>query len=1417
MFGRGGKTNRLYWAVYDPDDVNQDYAQSAWMDVVPPGSTAAGDLATVLENVTGLIGAAPMVTLSGKRIICLFVNAQVAGEQKLYLLRFFVDRQAWDSAAIELKPPGDGGFVAKIVQCDPDDVAGSRTVRGLIVPPALIIHTPDGSLYLAQLDDNATGWGPGSAPFDNPTRLPFPSTLDAVRNFVGDSIFGWVISGDVPSDGSQGQWQANEITVNPPVMLAGQFRNGLYHGAAWLPYSPTMPVNIKPRDGYEVIVFWGLIANGNELPNQSTVEGDSDRTNPGIADIDAIVPTGGSVPIPDQPNFNSAPRQFVYRVRDVNPTRYRRCTFGWNQTAFFFSTNVPVMPDVQDPFDIPGELTGAELQDRRLEIELLFLKNISSPPSVLTYLEEAYYFVPMQIALQLQSSGEYEAALGWFRTVYDYTAPQGDKRKIYYGLKQEELVAESYTRPSSWLSDPLNPHAVARTRGNAYTRYTVISIIRCLLEYADSEFAQDTSESLARAQRRYETAADLLETEELRQPFAGSSIIQWITFPGPSIGLSGLKRQLSGITELGELTQAAAQIKATLADTAPLGSRIAAARRIAARARARSESPRPLGGLMKLSDDWRNRQLATVPAASRVQRALKSVLETAAETFTRAIVHGNSIPLHQLADEGVTVDGVGRPGLGYTPGAASLWGCVPPNPTLDALRSHVDLDLTRPRTCRNIAGMKRDLQPYSAPTNVTDSLPAVGSGGQLAVPGTVSIQPTLYRYEVLVDRARQLAQTAAEMEAAMLSALEKFDDKSYGLLTRQDLSVAQASLDLSKLKVQQATDGVGLALRQRDRVNDQIGYYDGLLNESETDVAGSYEQGALLDLDSAASLQRDADPGALGTLGGSAMAAVSGAGAGAALGTAVAPGIGTAIGAIGGALLGGVFGASSSEATSDLAQASFLSTSASASMLRASFERRKQEWQFQLTLAQDDAGIGDQQVTIAQDDVDIAKAEQSISDLEQTNAQDAVEFLANEFTNPDLYSFMSGVLGGVYGYFLRQATGISTLAENQLAFQRQEAPLGIIQADYWAPPTDVQSGNTSAAPDRKGLTGAERLLEDITQLDQYAFLTDKRKLQLSKTFSLGRLAPAEFQRFRETGVMTFATSMELFDRDFPGHYLRLIKVIRASVVALIPPSQGIAATLSSSGLSHVVLGTDGPIPIRRDPESVAFSSTVGTTGALDLTPEASGMFLPFENTGVDTIWEFRMERASNLFDYSTIADVLVAIEYTALNSLDYRQQVIQSLDPDVISDRPFSFRNQFADQWYDLHNPDQSPTPMTVTFTTSLDYFPPNLDQLTIRQVVLYFSRADGTDFEIPVSSFRFRAQGATGAVGGGAVSIDGAISTRRGNAGSWLPMIGQPPAGDWELSLPNDDVTRNRFTNDDLQDILFVLTYSGRTFEWQP
>jgi hypothetical protein len=68
---------------------------------------------------------------------------------------------------------------------------------------------------------------------------------------------------------------------------------------------------------------------------------------------------------------------------------------------------------------------------------------------------------------------------------------------------------------------------------------------------------------------------------------------------------------------------------------------------------------------------------------------------------------------------------------------------------------------------------------------------------------------------------------------------------------------------------------------------------------------------------------------------------------------------------------------------------------------------------------------------------------------------------------------------------------------------------------------------------------------------------------------------------------------------------------------------------------------------------------------------------------------------------------------------------------------------------------------------------------------------------------------------------VDGIVSTRRSNGSSWLPITEKrTPIGTWELSLKSDNADqdkeiRDRFKNEDIKDILFVITYSARTPEW--
>lgn len=1121
--------------------------------------------------------------------------------------------------------------------------------------------------------------------------------------------------------------------------------------------------------------------------------------------------------------------------------------------------NWQIVPSDKHPLQLNAAQPSESQQSRRSYTYTFFdLQEASQglnpwlrvPASTFNYTEEYYYFVPVLLALELQRRGYYTEALDWYRTIYDYTeqdqvAGETSRRKIWYGLRYEEDPdTTTYQRSNDWLRDPLNPHGIASTRPNTYTRFTLLSLIRCFLEYADFEFTLDTAESVPRARALYTTALQLLDNEVLKQHNDNQceAIIADLkikigedkTIPVDiKPGLNDLVTELEGIENLPKLEAAAARIDELLGGERPsippepptngrppvttqpsISSEemLAQFQEIVEEAKASSPAPTDFGTVLSLDATKTARAHTALLAEPEVFAAVNQLgfaTEGAIEPFQPSrttdtglipVSGGNigmsgrfglqpeSVTPAMSADiafnplmrgtsdsESISVPtgerrlyfsrsfdkfALGVIVVGYIP-APSFDFCIPPNLVLRSLRLRAELNLYKLRNCRNIAGMERELEPYAAPTDTVSGLPSIGAGGRLVLPGIARIQPTPYRYAVLIERAKQLVNQAQQFESAMLSALEKRDNEYYQRLkARQDVGLAKAGVRLQNLRVNEAENGVVLAELQRRRAEIQVEQY------TEWILYGIslLESGAI---------------GAMFTAG--------------AIHTAAA-----------------FFDPSQLAAATSIG-ASILST-------YASYERREQEWQFQKSLAEQDVLIGDQGVTLAQDRVRIVGQELRIAEIQTENAEATADFLANKFTNTHLYEWMSEVLEGVYSFFLQQATAMAKLAENQLAFERQEVPQAFIQADYWEAPTDLASGGNQQGkvPDRRGLTGSARLLQDIYQLDQYAFETNKRKLQLTKTLSLAQLDPFAFQRFRETGVLLFSTPLNLFDRDFPGHYLRLIQRVRTSVIALIPPVQGIHATLSSTGLSRVVIGPDvfQTLIVRRTPESVALTSPQNATGLFEL-QQQSEMLLPFEGIGIDTSWEFRMPKAANQFDYNTIADVLFTLEYTALDSYDYRQQVIQDLDTRFSGDRPFSFRNQFADAWYDLHNPEQTTTPMTVSFQTVRADFPSNIESLKIQQIVLYFARSSEPAFEIPVTQLRFTEQGSQGSVGGGATPIDGVISTRRGNAGSWTAMIGKSPVGTWELALPNTEEVRTRFQDEAIEDILFIITYSGQTPDW--
>jgi len=272
----------------------------------------------------------------------------------------------------------------------------------------------------------------------------------------------------------------------------------------------------------------------------------------------------------------------------------------------------------------------------------------------------------------------------------------------------------------------------------------------------------------------------------------------------------------------------------------------------------------------------------------------------------------------------------------------------------------------------------------------------------------------------------------------------------------------------------------------------------------------------------------------------------------------------------------------------------------------------------------------------------------------------------------------------------------------------------------------------------------------------------------------------------------------------------MIRQVRTSLVALVPPDRGIRATLYSNGISRVTSGQDGSfedITVRHDPGIVALTSPVSASGVFELDAQ-SDMLLPFESSGVDTTWELRLPPAANPFDFASIVDALITIDYTALYDDGYRDQVTTRLNAnrDRGADCVFSLARDFPDQWYDLNNPPDAGA-RSVTITLRDVDFPATIEELATASVAVRLA-SDDTVPDTVVSLHR-------GVAGGDATATNGIASIRRGNAAAWSALCGAGPAGDWQLSFGGDAAAL--FGTAGLDDILLVISWTGQAPAWEP
>lgn len=1238
---------------------------------------------------------------------------------------------------------------------------------------------------------------------------------------------------------------------NNKIGVTIAFNDGIqtgFFGSLHNPLDVTMPVPTNVS-----VILAGLFQKSN-TPDHLIVVG---RLNSGqVGAIDLAFSFNGSIQVS---NTTSSTDSFGQHLRKIAPTfKQSHYPGGFATEAYNNEILVGTRFDISGSTLTSSHRIGLSIEKvslvpvhsadcitdfdlRILDIRNHIRANLSAPQGnpignfirtdkVKAYLYEAYYFVPMLIALDQQQRGQFEDALSWYRSVYDYTNNINTKRKIFYGLVLEKSISNVYQRPADWLLDPLNPHLIAQTRANAYTKYTVMNITQCLLAYADREFTMDTIETVPRARKLYTEALKLLKIRELNQKPAACTNLVYACFQQdvalPSDGywnntFSKLQDQLVKYNNI-EAIEAATDALKTIFESGEMSmeEKFSSAFDYVDSHLPEPAAPEYTTELMNGLGERMNNAFRFLTAgidlhsfnasvANKVGITVGSISKLPPEDLGSPQVFekiewlltpekSNEFPFEfeftdasgQQKLEGefaydpmVPNEASYQANLAYT-NAAVLYEreiysepftplidyrfCLPENPVYDAMELKVNLELYKIHNCRNIAGMVRELDIFAAPTDSTTGVPIIGASGNLILPGVGNFTPSQYRFRVLIERAKQLVGMAQQLESQFLATLEKEDAERYSLLkARQDLQTAKSTVKLQDLRVKQANNELDLAELQLDKVEFSFDHFEGLID---TGLIGF--ETTSLDLLIASTIL-NASAGVAYT-----AASISS------------------------------FGATIGSALSSVGQ--LLSSLSSYNNQLASYQRRQQEWEYQKELAGFDIQISKQQIKIAEDNIRIVGQERQISEMNAGHAEDTLEFLKTKFTNAELYRWMGNVLERSYSYMLSLATAVARTAERQYYFEQQEQAGSFILDDYWevqetGAPT--QGGGT----DRRGMTGSVRLLQDIIRLDQFAFENTKRKLQLTRVISLAQLFPEEFQTFRETGVLNFELTNQFFDYDFPGQYLRLINGMKVSVIGLTPVNDGIKAMLTAGSTSYTVIEANNTfqrVPIRRlENEEIALSSPISSNGLFELQPVQNQEFLkPFEGMGIESRWEFKMPRYSNRMDYSQVADVLVEVEYTALDNFQYRYQVLQEADSRYNFNRGFTFKNDFADQWYELTEAQEGSTLFGVEFEISRLSFPQGLNdiQLDGSDLLLHFVREDGFTDEIAIADFNVADSDPETEMSGDtlngtfrAIELTNVLT----NQGDGTPFV------KLRLYFANTAMNREMFKDEKVQDILLLMS----------
>lgn len=350
-------------------------------------------------------------------------------------------------------------------------------------------------------------------------------------------------------------------------------------------------------------------------------------------------------------------------------------------------------------------------------------------------------------------------------------------------------------------------------------------------------------------------------------------------------------------------------------------------------------------------------------------------------------------------------------------------------------------------------------------------------------------------------------------------------------------------------------------------------------------------------------------------------------------------------------------------------------TSAGLSLTQAGWERREDEWQHSCDLTVLEIQQIKRQRLAARRRLDTALRDLDNTQRRIEHSAEVHDFSRDKASRYELYLYLQQENAALYRQLFDLALATAREAQQALRFELGDMTISCL-------PASLASWDSL----HQSLLAGEELELALCAMERAHMSKHCREYELTKHISLRLHFPAAFVLLKATGYCEVDLPEWLFDLDYPGHYMRRIKAVSLTVPCVAGPYTGVHCKLQqlSSAIrfrpARVRSDTCKCCPAKKKKEAVKTERSpgsnnnnspaapcpndphlwqrhAGTEAIATSTGQAdSGLFelafadqryLPFEYSGAVSRWRIELPPENNQFDFDSLSDLVLHINYTA--------------------------------------------------------------------------------------------------------------------------------------------------------------------------